>query len=268
MGAAAENVGTVSPRNENILNCLYPKPSAIFRLICFPWAGGGSLYFAKWGQEICDSLEVHSIRLAGRESRIEEPFANDIYEIVDEIVHALLPLVQDKPFAFFGHSMGSYTAFMTALHLKEKYKLEPIHFFLSSTTPPYSKAHIQIPNLDGLSEEQIKRYLIDFGGTPKSLVDNQEFLKQFIPVLSADVHILRNLSFHAPAQPELSCDFTCFAGSEDITKDMEAWKIVTSGTFDLHILPGNHFYLMEPANENFIKNYITKCLELSLLANR
>ncbi|KFO25653.1 S-acyl fatty acid synthase thioesterase, medium chain [Fukomys damarensis] len=131
-----------------------------------------------------------------------------------------------------------------------------------------SKAHIQIPNLDGLSEEQIKRYLIDFGGTPKSLVDNQEFLKQFIPVLSADVHILRNLSFHAPAQPELSCDFTCFAGSEDITKDMEAWKIVTSGTFDLHILPGNHFYLMEPANENFIKNYITKCLELSLLANR
>ncbi|XP_021097690.1 S-acyl fatty acid synthase thioesterase, medium chain [Heterocephalus glaber] len=255
------------PRNEKVFNCLYAKPKAIFRLICFPWAGAGSLYFAKWGQKIYDSLEVYSVRLAGRESRTEEPFANDIDEIVDEIVYALLPVVQDKPFAFFGHSLGSYIAFMTALHLKEKYKLEPLHFFASSATPPYSKAKIPIPSLHELSEEQVKRYLIDLGGIPKSLTDNQELLKQTIPMILADINILSKYSFDTPQKAVLSCDFTCFVGSEDITKDMEAWKIVTSGTFDLHVLPGNHFYLLEPANEHFITNYITKCLELSLLAN-
>lgn len=33
--------------------------------------------------------------------------------------------------------MGSYIAFMTALHLKENHKLEPVHFFVSSATPPH-----------------------------------------------------------------------------------------------------------------------------------
>lgn len=46
-----------------------------------------------------------------------------------------------------------------------------------------------------------------------------------------------------------------------------AWKDVTSGSLDVHVLPGNHFYLKELDNENFIKNYIAKCLELSSLAN-
>ncbi|XP_023557563.1 S-acyl fatty acid synthase thioesterase, medium chain [Octodon degus] len=254
-------------RNEKVFNCLHPKPNAIFRLICFPWAGGNSLYFANWGQKIYDLLEVYSVRFAGRESRLEEPFATDIYEIVDEIACALVPMAQDKPFAFFGHSMGSYVAFLTALHLKEKYNMEPVHFFVSSATPPYSKALIQIPNIDELSEEQIKRYLIDFGGTPKNLIDHKELFQQFFPIILADLKVIRKFSFDTPSKAVLSCDLTGFVGSEDLTKDMEAWKIVTSGTFDLHVLPGNHFHLMEPDNENFIRNYITKCLELSSLAN-
>uniref|UniRef100_G1TM16 oleoyl-[acyl-carrier-protein] hydrolase n=1 Tax=Oryctolagus cuniculus TaxID=9986 RepID=G1TM16_RABIT len=124
-------------RNKRVLNCIYQNPNAIFKLICFPWAGGGSTYFAKWGQKIHDSLEVHSVRLAGRESRFEEPFANDMYQIVDEIVCVLLPIIQDKPFAFFGHRYSKVGSFMTALYLKENHKLEPMHFFVSSTTPPH-----------------------------------------------------------------------------------------------------------------------------------
>uniref|UniRef100_A0A2K6M6Z8 oleoyl-[acyl-carrier-protein] hydrolase n=1 Tax=Rhinopithecus bieti TaxID=61621 RepID=A0A2K6M6Z8_RHIBE len=95
--------GSDTVPNENIFNCLYKNPEATFKLICFPWAGGGSVHFAKWGQDTHDSLEVHSLRLPGRESRIEEPFANDISQLVDEVVCALQPVIQDKQFAFFGH---------------------------------------------------------------------------------------------------------------------------------------------------------------------
>ena len=46
---------------------------------------------------------MHAIRLAGRESRLEEPFASDMNQIVDEIACALLPIIQGEYFAFFGH---------------------------------------------------------------------------------------------------------------------------------------------------------------------
>ncbi|XP_066136808.1 S-acyl fatty acid synthase thioesterase, medium chain [Saccopteryx bilineata] len=252
-------------RNEKVLNCLYQKPNAIFRLICFPWAGGGSTYFAKWGETMCDFLEVHCIRLAGRESRFEEPFASDIYQIVDEIVGALLPILQDKPFAFFGHSMGSYISFMTALHLKEKHNLELMHLFVSSMTPPHSKAKIHIPERRELSEEQIQALILSFGGTHMDFFNNKELYEQYVTRLEADACIIKNYIFNAPAEPILSCDLTCFVGSEDTAEDVEAWKELTRGSFDIHVRPGNHFYLMETSNETFIKNYISKCLELSML---
>lgn len=80
---------------------------------------------------------MHAVRLAGRETRLGEPFANDIYQIADEIVTALLPIIRDKAFAFFGHSFGSYIALITALLLKEKYKMEPMHIFVSGASAPH-----------------------------------------------------------------------------------------------------------------------------------
>ncbi|XP_043337263.1 S-acyl fatty acid synthase thioesterase, medium chain-like [Cervus canadensis] len=44
-------------RNEKVVNCLYQNRNALFRLVCFPWGGGGSNFFAKWGQDIPNSVE-------------------------------------------------------------------------------------------------------------------------------------------------------------------------------------------------------------------
>lgn len=41
-----------------------------------------------------------------------------------------------------------------------------------------------------MEEEQIKSFLVTFGGTPKDLVD-EEFIQQIVPKIKADGHILR-----------------------------------------------------------------------------
>ncbi|XP_011789682.1 PREDICTED: S-acyl fatty acid synthase thioesterase, medium chain [Colobus angolensis palliatus] len=246
-------------RNENVFNCLYKSPEATFKLICFPWAGGSSAHFAKWGQDTHDSLEVHSLRLPGRESRIEEPFANDISQLVDEVVCALQPVIQDKQFAFFGHSMGAYIAFRTALHLKENNKPEPLHLFLSSATP----IHVTFPNVNEIRPAEFFPVLFPHHYHQRSeLVAEMDIVSQEVPEALFYVY-----SSNIPSKAVLACDLTCFVGSEDIVKDVEAWKDVTSGNTNIHQLPGDHFHLLDPANERLIKNYIIKYLEVSSLAN-
>ncbi|XP_048223757.1 S-acyl fatty acid synthase thioesterase, medium chain [Perognathus longimembris pacificus] len=261
-----EQVGRT--RNENVLNCLIPRPNAMFKLICFPWAGSGSSYLAKWGEKMSDLIEVHAVRFAGRESRFHEQFASDICQQADEIIDALLPIIHDQPFAFFGHSFGSCLAFVCALHLKEKYNVEPVHMFLSSATPFHSNYwRAQFSQINQLSEEQVKHHLLELGGTPNHIIHNKDLLDQWLPIIQADISILQNSNLGITSLKTHSCDFICFVGANDIIKDMEAWKDVTSGNFDLYVLPGGHFHLVDPANEDFIHKCIIKCLELSSLVN-
>ncbi|KAJ1077022.1 hypothetical protein K5549_019393, partial [Capra hircus] len=250
------SVRTGEPRNEKVVNCLHQNRNALFRLVCFPWGRGGSTYFAKWGKDIPNFVEVHAMRLAGRESRFEEHFASDMHQVVDEIACALLPIIQGENFTFFGHSMGSYTAFFTVLHLKT------VHLFVSSISPPHSKAQIRFLK-DDLCEEEIAFALKKVGGMPEDFVDDKELSQESVTRVLADLHILNDTICDTPSKTYLSCDITCFSGSEDIPVVMEAWKDVTSGSV---VLPGRHFYLLEPSNISFIKNYLTKTLELSVLA--
>lgn len=42
---------------EKVINCFRKRPDAVTRLICFPWAGGGSIHYARWGNVISSSVE-------------------------------------------------------------------------------------------------------------------------------------------------------------------------------------------------------------------
>lgn len=42
---------------DKFLNCLRAKPTAKYALICFPWAGGGSNFYAQWGKNLPDTIE-------------------------------------------------------------------------------------------------------------------------------------------------------------------------------------------------------------------
>ncbi|XP_029444673.1 S-acyl fatty acid synthase thioesterase, medium chain-like [Rhinatrema bivittatum] len=246
---------------EKLVTCFHQRPEAVSRLICFPWAGGGSVYYAHWGKFFDASTEVYSIRLPGRESRSQEPFAQDMDQIVNEIINVLLPKLQEKPFAFFGHSFGSLTSFATAVKLKEMCGLEPEHLFVSGASAPHSKVRSSEPKTTELSNEEFLKWMTIFGGAPLEMLQSREILEMFVPVLRADLNVLEKFVYEKPSRSVLSCSVTCFDGTEDSPHDLEGWKDLTSGNVIIYDLPGGHFYLKDPANEKIILSHIAKHLE-------
>ncbi|KAM8966388.1 S-acyl fatty acid synthase thioesterase, medium chain [Pelodytes ibericus] len=246
---------------DKLVTCLYKKPNATMRLICFPWAGGGSIYFANWGKLFDESVEVYSIRLAGRESRAQEPFAQSMDDIGDEVAHTLLPQLREKSFAFFGHSFGSFTSFATALKLKETYGLEPVHLFVSGTSAPHSKSRLPVQRRSELSDEDFLQWMSIAGGTPAEILQNKDAIKLFVPPLRADLKVVESFIYEKPASHIFSCGLTCFDGESDLTHDLEGWKDLTSGDFNIHMLPGGHFYLKDPVTQAQLVTYVSKYLE-------
>lgn len=248
---------------EKVISCFRRSPDAVVRLICFPWAGGGSIHYARWGKVLNSSIEVFAVKLPGRESRAKEPFFQNMQQIVDEVIGVLLPTLKEKPFAIFGHSFGALTSFAVADALKRSHNLEPAHMFLSGASAPYSQMRITAPKRSELSDEDFLKWLSSIGGTPPELLANPEVLQLFLPALKADLHVVENYRCNKPESPFLSCPITCFDGKEDMPHDLYAWKDITSGDFTVRMFDGSHFYLKDSGNEKIILDYITKTLETS-----
>ncbi|XP_053189927.1 S-acyl fatty acid synthase thioesterase, medium chain isoform X1 [Scomber japonicus] len=248
-------------RMEKVINCFKRQPDAVARLICFPWAGGGSIHYARWGNVLSSSIEVFAVKLPGRESRAKEPFFQNMQQIVDEVVGVLLPLLKEKPFALFGHSFGAFTSFAVADALKKVHNLEPVHVFLSGASAPYSEMRLKAPKRGALTDDDFLKWMTSIGGTPPELLANPEVLKLFLPALKADLHVVESYVCNKPDIPFLSCPVTCMDGKDDVPHDLQAWKEITTGDFTVRMLDGSHFYLKDSGNEKIILNYVTKHLE-------
>ncbi|XP_062866912.1 S-acyl fatty acid synthase thioesterase, medium chain [Trichomycterus rosablanca] len=248
-------------RMDKVINCFNKRPEAVARLICFPWAGGGSLHYARWGRLLNHSIEVYSVRLPGRESRAKEPFVQNMQQILDEVVGVLLPALKEKPFALFGHSFGAMTSYAFAEYVKTVHNLEPIHMFISGASAPYSETRLQAPTRSHLSDEEFLQWMTSIGGTPPEILTNPEVLKLFLPALKADLKVVETYRCSRPTSPFLSCPVSCFDGKEDVPHDLQAFKAMTSGDFTVQMLPGPHFYLKDTANEKVLLDHITKHLE-------
>ena len=154
---------------------------------------------------------------------------------------SLLPYL-NKPFAFFGHSMGALISFELARLLRRGGQPEPNHLFISARRAP------QIPDLEppsyNLPHEEFIAELRRLNGTPREILEHPEMLQLMIPILRADFRVCQTYSY-LPEAP-LECSMTVYGGEEDLDitpEHLEAWKVHTQGSFNMRLLPGDHFFL-------------------------
>lgn len=186
------------------------NPQADFRLFCFPYAGESSIIFRRWLDKLPANIEICPIELPGRGSKIKLAPLNRL----EPIVKALTLQIQsylDKPFAFFGHSMGGILSFEFTHLLHKKYGISPVNLFISACRAP------QIPNSEPPIHGPIKSDFIaelrHYNFIPNAVLENQELMQLFLPILRADFAVLETYVYHHA--PPLECPISVFGDLQD-----------------------------------------------------
>jgi medium-chain acyl-[acyl-carrier-protein] hydrolase len=221
------------------------KPNARLRLFCFPYAGGSAAIYRGWQEEMPAEVDVCPVQLPGRESRLlEEPFTH-IEPMVKALVDALKPYM-DRPFAFFGHSMGALITFELARELRrQKLGLEPVHLFVSARSAPHRK--IEREPVHQLPHDQFLERLRKLNGTPEAVLQNEELMELMMPILRADFAV-NETYVYTPEEP-FHIPIHCFGGIADVDipqANLEAWGEQTTKAFTLKMYDGDHFFLNNP----------------------
>lgn len=222
------------------LNSRKPQPTARLRLFCFPYAGGSDAIFRSWPAGLSALVEVCPVKLPGRGARMMEPPFTELTPMVQAVSQALAPYL-DKPFAFFGHSMGALIGFECARQVNKTYGLEPLHLFVSGRCSPQT---VKATPIDERPDSEFLDLLRDYNGTPKEVLADSELLDLVLPVMRADLALCRSYVY-MPA-PAGKFPITAFGGLTDphVSRNcLEGWREHTTGPFRLRMLPGDHFFL-------------------------
>jgi medium-chain acyl-[acyl-carrier-protein] hydrolase len=190
------------------------------------------------------------VQLPGRGSRLAEVPFQHLPDMIEALAGALSSL-WDKPFAFFGHSMGALIGLELARWLRRERDIMPVHLFVSGRRAP------QLPEPESptynLPEAEFVRRLRILNGTPQGVLEHPELMQLMIPLLRADFSVCE--TYEHKSEPPLNCPLTVFGGIEDTEvpyEQLEPWRELTSSAFAIRMFPGDHFFL-HPAQEGILR---------------
>jgi medium-chain acyl-[acyl-carrier-protein] hydrolase len=233
-----------------------PNPSALIRLVCFPYAGGSSSTYLSWQRYFHTNIEIAVVQLPGRGIRsLEKP-----YESMAELVKHVFLAMEKLPFRpsiFFGHSMGACVAYEVTLMLHRFGYPLPFQFVASgSIAPCVSRTKLQTYSLP---DDEFVAKISELNGSSKEVLQNCEMMQYILPALRADFKIIetyRNRSRFAI--PTRVC---VIAGEDDeiALPEIEAWFTLFDERNDLKWVSGGHFFI--DTNRDAVLKVLSELIE-------
>jgi medium-chain acyl-[acyl-carrier-protein] hydrolase len=218
------------------------EPQMKLRLFCFPFGGAGASVYRDWQNALPESIEICPVQPPGREERLSEKPFTALAPLVSELGQALEPYL-DRPFAFFGHSMGALISFELARHLRRLNKPIPAYLFISGRPAP--QILLNNPPTFDLPDPEFIEELRQIQGTPESVLQNPELMALFLPLLRADFELCQTYQYKN--ELPLDCPFFVFGGltDPDISQEsLVSWRAQTTCPMQLQMFPGDHFFIL------------------------
>ncbi|ESQ17371.1 MAG: thioesterase [Thiohalocapsa sp. PB-PSB1] len=215
---------------------------APYRIFAFPYTGAGPVAFSSWARGfIQHSVDLIGIHYPGRGARYKEPPISDMDTLISAMVPALLPYF-DRPFRFFGHSMGALIAFETARALRAAGAPAPDSLFVSAFRAPHMP-NLRAP-LHQEPEDRLYQGLTRYGGTPAEILGSTELRNFFAPLIRADLRLHERYVYRP--EPPLDVPIIALSGAHDEMVPpwlVNGWLHHSSDSFQSHVYDGGHFFI-------------------------
>lgn len=222
-----------------------PLDDPAVRLFLFHHAGGSHLLYRGWAAYFPEDWEICLLEAPGRGQLQMLPLIDDCDQLVGYF-HDALTAWLDRPFGFFGHSMGSLVAYQLTRRLVREGGPLPRWLGVSAYGAPQreegtgGRRHL-------MSDDELRDWLRNAGGSPPQLLDNEAVWRKFGPVFRGDFKLVD--TWAPPPEPEsLPVPVSVFGGRGDslISEDrLLAWRTFTQDFHGLEMYDGDHFYLTD-----------------------
>lgn len=233
---------SASSDSNNWFVCPGSQPEAELRLFLFPYAGGGPAAFSKWVSGFPNHIEAWIAHYPGRGSRHQDAPMKQITTLAERFSQAVRPLL-DRPFAFFGHSLGGLIAFELTRQMRQQDLPQPQALFISACGAPHlPDSH---PPIHGYPDFEFMKSLQELNGIPSELLRQPDVMQLLLPVLRADFEAVESYEYSRDESP-LHVPILAFAGLNDprVSRErIEGWAIHTDAGFRSCYFPGDHFFI-------------------------
>ena len=212
------------------------------KLICFPHAGGFSLYYAFLRKYAYQNIERVLVFDYLRDRFVPDGTSADFQLYIDAAAGYIeSSLAPGEPYLLLGHSMGAFVACEAGLILQNGRGNPPAGVIVSGQNPPYAVCmgrHTEIP-------KDLYEFAKKLGGVPQKILDHPEMCEKLYRLAEQD---MKAVAQYVPAMPEPECRLACgllLRGAEDCIVDPALtgeWSRTFRRMYADQVFPGGHFY--------------------------
>lgn len=196
--------------------------------------------------DLVDDAVISVAHLRGRGLRRREEPHRSITAMVEELAGSIGPML-DRPFVFFGHSMGGWLAYELARVLRLHALPQPEHLILSASLPMIIGR--LPPFVHRMPIARLAAELRVLGGTPDIILDDLAALALYQPAIQADFEAFETHVFQPG--PPLDVETSLWAAIDDPRVPvglMPLWHDLVAGDCREAHFEGGHMFISRPAN--------------------
>jgi surfactin synthase thioesterase subunit len=181
--------------------------------------------------------------LPGRQERLAEAAFMDIESLADAIRDQLRLDADDRPYAFFGHSMGALIGYRVAVAMERAGDIGPVLLGAAAWAPDGFTAVARDPG--EMSDVEVLEWIRRLGAVRARVCENPSLLALVLPAMRSDVAVCTSYVDDGAA---IGCPIVSYSAAADPlvpTAAMGSWDGRTAYYLGNREYPGGHFFLHE-----------------------